>query len=51
MSAQREANAAITILRKHEVRAQIAGEIKLIYKHADEAIKNLDPVLQIQNPD
>jgi WD40 repeat protein/biotin carboxyl carrier protein len=45
-----ELSASLTILKLHEVRASIPGVIKTIYKHTGEAVKNLDPILQIQNP-
>jgi WD40 repeat protein len=51
IQAQREVTASQTILNKHEIRAEIAGVIKVIYKRADETVKKLDPVLQIQNLD
>jgi WD40 repeat protein len=49
-SAKRELNAAVSILNKHEIRADRSGVIKVIYKRENEAVKNLDPVLQIQDP-
>jgi WD40 repeat protein len=48
--AERELSQAWTTLKMHEVRASIDGVIKAIYKQPGEAVKNLDPVLQIQNP-
>jgi WD40 repeat protein len=48
--AQRELSAAVSILTKHEIRADRPGVIKVIYKREKEAVKNLDPVLQIQDP-
>ncbi len=45
-----EVSASLTSLKLHEVRATIPGVIKTIYKHPGEAVKNLDPILQIQNP-
>jgi WD40 repeat protein len=51
IQAQREVTASQTILNKHEVRAEVPGVIKVIYKRADETVKKLDPVLQIQNLD
>lgn len=50
IKAQQELLQAVTILQKHEVRAAIDGIVKIIYKNRGEAIKNLDPILQIQNP-
>src|SRR5262249_6498596 len=50
--AQRALNASLTDLRMHEIRAAIDGVVKVIYKnHQGEAIKPLEPVLQIQNPE
>ncbi len=49
--ADRELNAAHTQLRMHEVKAGIAGVVKLIFKNRGDAVKKLDPLLQIQNPD
>jgi WD40 repeat protein len=49
--AQRELSAALTTLNLHLVRASIDGVIKSVYKRRGEATKNLDAVLQIQNPD
>jgi WD40 repeat protein len=43
--------AALTLLKQHHIRASISGNIKVIYKHTGESVKNLDPILQIQNPD
>ncbi len=45
-----ELSASISLLKLHEVRASIPGIIKVIYRHQGEAVKNLDPVVQIQNP-
>ena len=50
IQAQRELSAAVSILKKHEVRADSAGVIKVIIKHQDEGVKNLDPILQILDP-
>jgi hypothetical protein len=49
--AARELSAALTTLNMHIIRASIDGVIKAVYKRRGEATKNLDPVLQIQNPD
>ncbi len=49
--AARELSAALTTLNMHMIRASIDGVIKAVYKRRGEATKNLDPVLQIQNPD
>jgi WD40 repeat protein len=46
---QQELIQANTILTKHEIHATISGDIKVIYKNRGDAVKNLEPVLQIQN--
>lgn len=49
--AQRTLNAALTDLRKHEIRAAIDGIVMVIHKnHQGDAIKPLETVLQIQDP-
>ena len=48
--ASEELSAALTVLKLHEIRASIPGIIKVIYNHHGEAVKNLDPIMQIQNP-
>jgi hypothetical protein len=48
--AQRELSGALTTLNLHMVRASIDGVIKAVYKQHGESVKNLEPVLQIQNP-
>ena len=48
--AQRELSASLTTLEMHLIRASIDGVIKNVYKQQGEAVKNLEPVLQIQNP-
>jgi WD40 repeat protein len=48
-----EANQALTILKKHEIRAAIPGVIKKIYKKPGEAVKSApsyEPLFQIINP-
>lgn len=47
--AERESNKAQTTLEMHEIRSSIPGQIKMIYRKKGEAIKALEPVLQIQN--
>ena len=47
VSAQREANAARTILKKHEIYAPVSGEIKTIHAQQGEAVKCLETVLEI----
>ncbi len=49
--ASRELSAALTTLNMHIIRSSIDGVIKAVYKRRGEATKNLDSVLQIQNPD
>jgi WD40 repeat protein len=39
-----------TILGMHALRSKIPGTIKAIYKSKGDAVKNLDPVIQIYNP-
>jgi WD40 repeat protein len=46
---QQELIQANTILTKHEIHAIISGVIKVIYKNRGDAVKNLEPVLQIQS--
>ena len=48
VSAQREANAAVTVLKKHNIYAPIAGTIKAIRTQQGEAVKRLETVLEIQ---
>ncbi len=49
VQAQRELNASITQLKMHEVRAQISGVVKTIYKSRGDAVKELEPILQLQD--
>jgi RNA polymerase sigma factor (sigma-70 family) len=46
--AQREVNQALTTLKMHEIRSPVAGVIRRIYRRAGEAVKSLEPVLQIE---
>src|SRR5262249_41146731 len=39
-----------TTLEMHCLRSKIPGRIKAVYKNKGDAVKNLDPVLQIFNP-
>lgn len=48
---KREQNKAQTTVEMHEIRAAIPGVIKSVYKQRGESIKNLEPVLQVQNVD
>src|SRR6185437_4151509 len=49
--AQRELSAALTTLKMHEIRSSINGVVKVLYKSRGDAVKNLDAVAQVQNPD
>ncbi|HBI44481.1 MAG TPA: hypothetical protein DDY78_16760 [Planctomycetales bacterium] len=49
--ANQDLAAALTILKQHHIRSSISGNIKVIYKHPGESVKNLDPIMQIQNPE
>ena len=49
--AQRELSGAQTVLSMHEIRPAVGGRIKEIYRKTGEAVKNLEPVLQIQDTD
>jgi WD40 repeat protein len=48
--AQREINQALTALRMHEIRAAIPGTVKSLYKGRGDAVKALESVMQIQDP-
>jgi WD40 repeat protein len=50
LKSQRELGQAVTTLKMHTIRASIDGVIKSVYKQPGESVKNLEPVLQIQNP-
>lgn len=39
-----------TVLEMHTIRSKINGVVKAIYKHPGEAVKNLEPVLLLQDP-
>jgi WD40 repeat protein len=47
---QREVNQALTALKMHEIRAAIPGTVKTLYKGRGDAVKALESVMQIQNP-
>jgi WD40 repeat protein len=49
LKAQRELSQALTTLKMHSIRASIDGVIKNVYKQSGESVKNLEPVVQIQN--
>jgi len=46
--ADRELTAALTTLRKHEIRSPVSGVIRKISKQPTEAVKALEPVVQIE---
>jgi WD40 repeat protein len=50
IKSQQELLQAITVLKKHEVRAAIDGVVRAIYKNRGDAVKNVDAIMQIQNP-
>jgi len=49
--AEQELNQAKQTLGMYEIRSKIDGVVKTIYKKDGEAVKNLDPVIQIHNYD
>lgn len=49
VQSQRELSAAWTTLDMYLIRASIPGQIRTIYKQSGEAVKALEPVLQIVN--
>jgi WD40 repeat protein len=51
VQAQRELSGTLTQLRMHEIKAAIPGVIKLVYKYTGDAVKSLDQILQLQDPD
>jgi WD40 repeat protein/biotin carboxyl carrier protein len=51
MVGKQEANAAYTVVKMHEIRAPISGVVKEIYKKRGEAVKELEQVMRIYNPD
>jgi WD40 repeat protein len=51
VQAQRELSGALTQLRMHEIHAAIPGVVKILYKNTGDAVKSLDQVLQLQDPD
>src|SRR5262249_24556206 len=40
-----------TVVGLHEIRSKIRGQVKTIYKHKGEEVKNLEPILLIRNLD
>jgi WD40 repeat protein len=49
IKAQQELIQAVTILGKHEIHATVPGVIKIVYKNRGDAVKTLEPVMQIQS--
>jgi hypothetical protein len=47
--ASKELRQAETMHRLHEIRSKINGQVKQLIKHEGEAVKNLDPVLEMQD--
>src|SRR5581483_7622716 len=45
--AERELSQAETFLRMHQIRSTTAGVVKIIYKQRGEAVKALEPVVQV----
>ncbi len=48
--AESELMAAETTVRMHEIRALCSGVVKVIYKNPGDAVKNLEPVMHIEDP-
>jgi WD40 repeat protein len=46
---QQELMQANTIVSKHEIHSTISGIIKVIYKNRGDAVKTLEPIMQIQS--
>jgi WD40 repeat protein/biotin carboxyl carrier protein len=51
VKAQQELIQAQTIVTKHEIRSTISGVIKILYKNRGDAVKSLDPIMQLQSRD
>jgi len=51
VQAQRELSAAWSTLEMYLIKAPITGKIRTIYRQPGEAVKNLEPVVQIQDPE
>lgn len=49
--AQEELNQARVVCDLHEIRSTLRGTVKVIYKNPGEAVRELEPVVQIQNLD
>lgn len=48
---EREMEGALTVLRKYEIKSTINGVVRAFYKNRGDAVRKLDPVMQIQNLD
>ncbi len=48
---QRELSGAMTQMAMHEIRPQVSGRVKKVYRHTGEPAKNLEPVLKIEDTD
>lgn len=46
-----ELDSSEAMVRMHEIRAQISGRIKTIYKYRGDGVKITEPILQIENED
>jgi WD40 repeat protein len=51
VQAERELLGAYTVLQMHEIKASIDGVVRAIYKQRSEAVKNLEPLLRLENLD
>jgi WD40 repeat protein len=51
ISAKSEVNQAATILEMHLCKSKISGVVKNIYKNRGDSVKNLEPVLMLNNHD
>jgi WD40 repeat protein/biotin carboxyl carrier protein len=51
IKSQQELIQAQTIVTKHEIRSTISGVIKILYKNRGDAVKSLDPIMQLQSRD
>ncbi len=46
--AERELNAALTALRRHEIRSPASGVVRKICKQRGEGVNKLEPIIQIE---
>ncbi len=46
---QRELSGAMTQMKMHEIRPDVGGRVKKVYRHTGEPAKNLEPVLKIED--